>query len=52
VLRHAPLPVFVGGGLSAADLSAAQSVGAHGIALPLADWLHRPAITKGLIGSE
>lgn len=52
VLRHAPLPVFVGGGLSAADLSAAQSAGAHGIALPLADWLHRPAITKGLIGSE
>jgi 8-oxo-dGTP diphosphatase len=47
LLRHAPLPVFVGGGLSAADLPAAQSAGAHGIVLPLVDWLHGPATHAG-----
>jgi len=47
LLRNAPLPVFVGGGLSGADLLTAQSAGAHGIVLPLADWLHGPAMATG-----
>lgn len=35
LLRQAPLPVFVGGGLASADLASAQAAGAHGIVLPL-----------------
>ena len=37
-IRHAPLPVYAIGGLSAADLSTAQAAGAHGVAMLRAAW--------------
>ena len=40
LLRQAPLPVLVGGGLSDADLPTAQAAGAHGIVTPLQSWRH------------
>jgi 8-oxo-dGTP diphosphatase len=43
LLRQAPLPVFARGGLTSGDLATAQAAGAHGIALPLAQWAHMHA---------
>lgn len=47
LLRQAPLPVLVGGGLLSNDLAAAQAVGAHGIVLPLERWVSPRATLAG-----
>lgn len=39
--RQAPLPVYARGGLGFNDLDRARHAGAHGLLLPLTDWLER-----------
>lgn len=39
--RHAPLPVYARGGLGFNDLDRARHAGAHGLLLPLTDWIER-----------
>lgn len=39
--RQAPLPVYARGGLGFEDLDRARVAGAHGLLLPLADWIER-----------